>query len=86
MPLWLSLRQPRMERLALAAEDLRAELPIRAAGIALFTDRLGDVEGDRHWEHVVAPGELDERPPRLGLDIRGVDDREQPARQPHRPP
>jgi len=64
------------ERLALPAEHMRAELPVRSRGVAPLADRLGDIEHDRDRQQVMTPGELDEWLARLGLDVGRVDDRE----------
>jgi len=47
-----------------------------------WTDPLGEVQHDGDGEAVVLPGEVDERLAGLGLDVRGVDDRQPPQGEP----
>ena len=64
---------------ALAAQHLRPELPVRPLRVALRAHRLGHVQHDRHRQHIVLAGRLDQLAPVIGLHVRRVHDG-QPAR------
>ena len=65
--------QAAAELAALAAEDVRAEVPVRAGFVAVGAQLFRQVEHDRHRQHVVLAGQQDERPAGLGLGVGGVD-------------
>ena len=65
---------------ALAAEHVRAEVPVLAAGVALRAELLRQVQDDRHRQHVVRAGQHDELAAGFGLHVGRVDDGEPAAR------
>ena len=67
--------------LGLLAHDVGTEVAVRSGTVALLRYALRQVEDDRHRQHVVRAGELDQRLARLGLHVRGVDHRELHRRQ-----
>ena len=75
-PLLAQAAQRAAELVVLAPDHVRAEVAVRAGGVALHRHRLGDVEDDRDRQHVVLPRQLDERAACGRLRVRGVDDRE----------
>ena len=66
----------------LPGDDVIAEVAVGPLPVALDRDRLGDVDDDRVDQHVVAPGQLDQRCASGLLHVGGVDDRQQAAAQP----
>jgi len=46
---------------ALSVDHARAEVPVRSVGVAPHTLRFRRVQHDRHRQHVVFPGQRDER-------------------------
>ena len=68
--------QPPAELSALAAEHVRAEVPVRAAGVPLRAELLRQVEHDRGRQHVVLAGQHDQLAAGFGLHVGGVDDGE----------
>ena len=62
--------------LRLLAHDVRPELPVGAAGVALVADALGQREHDRDRQAVELARERHQRLARLGLHVGRVDDRE----------
>ena len=74
--------QRALERPPLAAHDMRAELAVRRVAVAFLADPLGEVEHDRHRQHVVLPGKRDQRLARLLLDVGRVDHGQPPGGQP----
>ena len=58
---------------ALAADDVRAEVPVGALGVALGAQPLRQVQDDRHREHVVLAGQQDQLAAGLGLHVGRVD-------------
>ena len=75
-PLAAEPAQAAAELAALAAEHVRAEVPVRAALVPFRAELLGQVEHDRGRQHVVLAGEEDEVAAGFGLDVGGVDDGE----------
>jgi hypothetical protein len=75
-PLLAEVPEPAAQLVALAADHLRPEVAVRADGVALDAEALGHVEDDRDRQDVVRAGQGDEVAARLGLHVRGVDDRE----------
>ena len=73
--------QPAAELAALAAEHVRAEVPVRAAGVPLRAELLRQVEHDRGRQHVVLAGQHDQLAAGFGLHVGGVDDGEPAGRQ-----
>ncbi len=69
-----SPRRPRRSMVALPAQDVRAEVAVGPAGVAVRADPLGQVEHDGDRQHVVLAGQRDELLARLRLDVRGVHD------------
>ena len=67
---------------ALAAEHVRAEVPVRAVFVPLGAELLRQVQHDRHRQHVVLAGQQDELAAGFGLHVGRVDDGEAPAGQP----
>ena len=65
----------------LAADDVRAEVPVGPLAVALLADPLRQVEDDRDRQAVVLPGQRDQRLAGLGLDVGRVD-RPSAARRP----
>jgi hypothetical protein len=74
--------QPTTKLALLTANHMRPETAIGTRLVPLHADPLSQAEHDRHGEDVVPACELDQRPPSLGLHVRGVDDREPAAGQP----
>ncbi len=66
--------QPAAELAALAAEHVRAEVPVRPAGVPLRTELFRQVEHDRGRQHVVLAGQHDQLAAGFGLHVGGVDD------------
>ncbi len=64
------------ELAALVAQHVRAEVAVRARGVAFGTHRVRYIEHDCHGEGVVSLRERDERLACLWLDVGGVDDGE----------
>ena len=81
-PLALEPGQAAAQLAALAAEHVRAEVPVRAAGVALRAELLRQVQDDRHRQHVVRAGQHDELAAGFGLHVGRVDDGEAAAGQP----
>ena len=71
-----------LELMVLSPDRRRRRGPVRASLVT--GERLGEreIEDDRHGEHVVRPGKLDQRLPRLRLHVCRVDHRQQAAGQP----
>ena len=68
----------RATELALLVPDhVRTEVAIGSLAVARLAEGLGQVEDERDGEDVVLPCQGDQRPARLLLYIRRVDDREQ---------
>ena len=61
------------QRRVLAPDHPRAERPVRARRVPLDTDLLGHVEDDRHRQHVVLPGQGQQRPAGVRLHVGRVD-------------
>ena len=59
-----------------------ARSPGRALGVALRADALGQVEHDRHRQHVVLAGQRDQLLAGIGLHVGGVDDGQPAGGQP----
>ncbi len=66
----------------LLTQDMTSERTVRAGRVTRDAGRLGNIEDDRHGEHVMPPGQLDERLARARLDIGGIGDREPAGGQP----
>ena len=66
--------QPAAELAALAAEHVRAEVPVRPARVPLRAELLRQVEHDRGRQHVVLAGQHDQLAAGFGLHVGGVDD------------
>ena len=66
----------------LLTNHARAEVPIGPARVAFYAQPFRQVEHDRHGQDVMRPGELDEGPAGLPLDVRGVDDRDPSKTEP----
>ena len=66
----------------LLAQHMRPEAPVRPARVARRAGGLGQVQDDRHRQHVMLPGQLDERLARARLDAGRVDNGQPPGRQP----
>ena len=81
-PLPAEVVQAAAELAALAAEHVRAEVAVRAAGVALRAQLLRQVQDDRHRQHVVLAGQQDELAAGFGLHVGRVDDGEAAAGQP----
>ena len=77
-----SPRSAAAELAALAAEHVRAEVPVRAAGVALGAELLRQVEHDRDRQHVVLAGQHDQLAAGFGLHVGGVDDGQPAGCQP----
>lgn len=75
-PLSLQIAQVPLQGNALAADDVRPELPGRATGVTVVTEPLGNIEHDRDGKDVLLPSELHEGPARLRIDVRRVHDRQ----------
>ena len=72
----LQAPQPASQLVALAADDVRAEVTLGARPVPLDTQRLRHVQNDRDRENVVFLSQRDERAAGLGLDVGRVDDRQ----------
>ncbi len=70
------------ELAVLLPEHVRAEVAVGTGGVARQADLFGQVEHDRHGQHVMLASERDERPARLRLHARGVDDGQTARGQP----
>ncbi len=81
-PLFSEELQRPPELVVLAPDDGGREVAVAPLGVARDTRALGHVENDGDRQHVVGAGELDERLPRLRLDVRGVDHRQQARLEP----
>jgi len=66
----------------LISDHVRPEVAIGPSPVPFLANRLGYVEHDRDGEEIVLFGQLDQRPPRLTLNVRGINDREPRLRQP----
>jgi hypothetical protein len=60
----------------LVADHVRAEGTVGPVAVALLAEALRQVEHDRDGQEVVPARQLDQRPPRLRLDVGRVDDRQ----------
>ena len=60
--------------LTLLANDVRAEVAIRALAIAILSEAIGQVEHERDGKDVIVACELNERLACFWLDVGGVDD------------
>ena len=78
----LQVPQRALELRALAPDHVRAEVPVRAAGVARRADLARQVEHDGDREQVVLADDLHQRLARLALDVGGVDDGQPPTAQP----
>jgi hypothetical protein len=74
--------QPAAQLVALAAQHVRAELPVRSGGVAVGAHPLRQVEHDRDGQHVVRAGQLDQLAAVVRLHVRGVDDGQPAGGQP----
>lgn len=81
-PLALKLAEGTAELLHLLPQDVWPEGAVGASRVAISTDLLVHIENDRDGERVKLASQGDERLPRLGLHVRGIDDREKAAREP----
>src|SRR5271165_6953074 len=66
----------------LVADDVRAEVPLGSLAVALQTELLWEVENNCYRQAMVLSGQFHQRFASLGLDVRSVDHREPPQRQP----
>ena len=81
-PLAVQAAQRAPERADLAPDRVRRHGAIDARPVALQADPFGHVEDDRHRDHVTVLGDAHQRPPGVGIDVRGVDDGQPPQPQP----
>ena len=65
----------------LAPHHVAPEVALRARLIARLAHPRREVQDDRDRDHVELAGQLDERPARIRLHVRRVDDREAPRRE-----
>lgn len=66
----------------LLTDDVGAERPVGAAFVAVVAEPFGEIEDDCDRERVVLAGDLHQRGPGFGLDVRGIDDGQPPPRKP----
>src|SRR4051812_29941899 len=82
-PLALEAAQSALELPMLVADDVRAEIAVGAAAIAILAESLWQVEDNCDRQEVMGARELDERLTRLGLHIRRVDDSQSATPHPY---
>ena len=67
--------------LRLIAHDVRTEVTVRAALIAIVAETLRQIQHDSHWKHVIVAREINQRFACFRLNIGGVDNRQLGRRQ-----